>query len=301
MAIEEVMDCLIIGGGPAGLTAAIYLARFKRKAVVVDSGTSRARLIPKTHNYPGFADGISGRDLVERLRAQALSYGIQLIEGEVSRLERTTEGFEASEGDRRIKASRVILATGLIDQPPAVSGLRETIARGLIRYCPICDGFEASGQRIAVLGRAEDACGKALFLRTYTKTVTLLSLDGRPPSDASCAELERAGIVRPTSAVASIETNERLSVTLASGEIIAFDTLYPVLGCDVRSQLAAGVGAACNEVGCLIVDPHQQTSVPGIYAVGDVVSDLHQITVGTGHAAIAATHLHRALPRNFEG
>ena len=199
----------------------------------------------------------------------------------------------------------MVLATGLIDKKPPIPRLADAITEGLVRYCPVCDGFEAADLRIAVLGHAEDACGKALFLRTYSRSVTLLTLDGSQPDEKACAELDRAGISRPPASVAVIDhgagkSMKTVIVTLTNGERLTFDTLYPVLGCKVRSKLATALGAEHNKVGGLIVNQHQQTTVPGLYAIGDVVSDLHQIAVGTGHAAVAATHLHRELPRNLK-
>ena len=156
-----------------------------------------------------------------------------------------------------------------------------------------------------MLGHAEDACGKALFLRTYSISVTLLTMDGSQPDEKACAALETAGISRPPAGVAAIDHSadalkQTLTVTLTNGERLTFDTLYPVLGCEVRSKLATALGAEHNKAGALIVNQHQETTVPGLYAIGDVVSDLHQIAVGTGHAAVAATHLHRELPRNLK-
>jgi thioredoxin reductase (NADPH) len=295
------MDCVIIGGGPAGLTAAIYLARFNREVAVIDGGDSRARLIPRTHNYPGFADGITGPRLLERLREQAETYGIRLIAGQVEGLQGGDGKFIARWADGQLVTKSVIVATGLVDKTPPIPRLDEAIASGLVRYCPICDGFEASGQRIAVLGDPAQACGKALFLRTYSTSVTLLTLDRNTLEQATRAELDQAGIVRAPANVASIHHGAgRITVRLANGESMQFDTLYPVLGCEVRSKLATALGAAENDVGCLVVDQHQQTTVPGAYAIGDVVSDLHQIAVATGHAAVAATHLHHTLARNLK-
>ena len=295
------MDCIIIGGGPAGLTAAIYLARFNRRVTVIDGGDSRARLIPTTHNYPGFANGVRGQRLLELLREQGRNYGVGLIEGRIERLKNDGERFVAEGADRVFEAAKVVLATGLIDRKPPIPRLPDAIAQGLVRYCPVCDGFEASDQRIAVLGHGNDASGKALFLRTYSRSVTLLTLDGSKPEQKSCAELENAGIARPLAIVAAIDhAHGKVNVTLADGERLTFDTLYPVLGCDVRSTLSTSLGAEHTEEGFLTVDKHQQTSVVGLYAIGDVVSDLHQIAVGTGHAAVAATHIHTELPRNLK-
>src|SRR5438270_4223103 len=173
------IDAVIIGGGPAGLTAAIYLARYRRKVLVIDSRESRAALIPATHNYPGFADGISGLKLLNALIKQAKTYGVQIIQDWVVGLEKTGTGFTATYSHAKIEANRSILATGLVDRNVCIPGLKDAIDHGIVRYCPICDGYEAADQRIGVLGKLTDARGKALFLRTYSKHVTLLTLDGQ--------------------------------------------------------------------------------------------------------------------------
>ena len=134
------VDCLVIGGGPAGLTAAIYLCRFRRSVAVVDSGFSRASLIPETHNYPGFAGGISGTDLLLHFREQALRYGAQIDRGTVTGLEAANDGLRARLVDRSITARKVVMATGIIDEKPALPSLPEFIYRGGVRFCPICDG-----------------------------------------------------------------------------------------------------------------------------------------------------------------
>ncbi|HKO73382.1 MAG TPA: NAD(P)/FAD-dependent oxidoreductase [Bradyrhizobium sp.] len=296
----EDIDALIIGGGPAGLTAAIYLARYRRRVVVVDSGESRAALIPATHNYPGFADGIAGVGLLDALARQAKTYGVRLVHDRVATLQKVESGFAAKCVQADILARRAILATGLLDRNVPIPGLKQAIDHGAVRYCPICDGYEASDLRIAVLGDVEEALGKALFLRTYSRKLTLLSLDGDFGSERSLRELSKAGIRFPDAKVKAFERQgEEIVALMNDGTREAFDVIYPVLGCEVRSELGKKLGARHNRIGCLEVDAHQQTTVERLYAVGDVVSDLHQIAVGTGHAAVAATHIHNSLPRNF--
>jgi thioredoxin reductase (NADPH) len=293
-------DCVIVGAGPAGLTSAIYLARYRRNILVFDTGESRASLIPKTHNYPGFPNGISGRDLLNQLRCQASEYGISVtptavtcISGSIGHFAITSEAINAS-------TSRVILATGLIDNALDVPGSEHAVQSGAIRYCPICDGFEASEKRIAVVGAIDDTCKKALFLRTYSAHVSTVSSEHVEGTNSATSKLTSAGVTILNSKLVSIDqSGPDQTLVLEDGRREVCDVIYPVLGCTVRSELLAPFGATHNDVGCLEVDPHQQTSIPGVYAVGDVVSDLHQISVGTGHAAIAATHIHNSLPRNF--
>jgi thioredoxin reductase (NADPH) len=295
------IDCLIIGGGPAGLTAATYLARYRRRVVVVDGGESRAALIPRTHNYPGFAGGISGPHLLDHLRAQAQQYGAQLISAIVKTLSTHADGLVAGAGDTSIAARKVLLATGIIDNKPALPSMSEFIYEGAVRFCPICDGFEAMDRHIGVLGPLAHIVGKALFLRTYSRRVTLLPTDRELALDAGDQrKLEAAGVAPPMEPVADLlVAGDEICAVMGSGEKIIVDVLYPALGAQVRSDLATKLGARNNEAGCLLVDEHQRTSVPHLYAAGDVTVDLHQISVATGQATIAATHIHNQLAPNY--
>jgi thioredoxin reductase (NADPH) len=292
------LDCLIVGGGPAGLTAAIYLARFRRAATLIDDDASRAALIPASHNYPGFK-GIAGPQLLARLREQALLYGAVLEQGRVTAIEQAAQGgFVARWNGAEVRARTVLLATGLVDEAPRIEGIDLGVYGGAVRFCPICDGFEAMDRRIGVFGRADEGCKKALFLRTYSRDVTLFEAvqEASPQTRESLSE---AGIRRAGKPVRFECDESAVRVTVEHGACIDLDVLYPALGCQVRSELGTAVGADCTEQGNLKVDTHQQTTVDCLYAAGDVVSDLHQLAVATGHAAIAATAIHHRLSRNL--
>jgi thioredoxin reductase (NADPH) len=290
---QDLWDCLIVGGGPAGLTAAIYLARYQRKVLVIDAGNSRAAQIPETHNHPGYK-GISGRALLARLGSQARQFGAVMSQDDVTLLQGKQDAFEALGSVGQYLARRVLMATGLTDRAPQFPGLAEAVADAQIRYCPICDGYEVMDQNIAVLGDGETVLQKARFLRTYSRRVTIL------PSRLSAAEpAHEPGITVTSDTPQRFErTADGIVVELTKGQRLTFEALYPALGCQVHSDLATRLGATAGDQGCLIVDSHQQTSVRGLYAAGDVVSDLHQIVVAEGHAAIAATAIHNSLPRN---
>ncbi|MBB5046205.1 thioredoxin reductase (NADPH) [Rhodopseudomonas rhenobacensis] len=293
------VDCLIVGGGPAGLTAAIYLARYRRRILLVDDGCSRAAWIPESHNYPGFPDGVSGKGLLANLRKQAEHYQVPTLADRVTELARDGDGFIARTGTRSISARIVLLATGIVDAMPSLPGHDAAVQDGSVRYCPVCDGYEVTDQRVGVLGHGDDAAAKAIFLRSYSKDVTLLNIDGSVASPECRDGLDKAGVVVAGPVTGLERADKGVRALLAEGSLAPFDVVYPALGCEVRSDLATRLGAATNDVGCLKVDDHQRTTVPGIYAAGDVVSDLHQIAVGTGHAAIAATHIHKMLAHNF--
>ncbi len=294
----EQVDCIVVGAGPAGLVAATYLARFRRRIAVFDAGQSRASYIPRTRNYPGFPEGIAGSELLERLRAQATRHGVAVREVLVDRLERDDARFVVHAGDMRIAAPTVLLATGIVDKEPEMSGLREAILAGKIRLCPICDAYEVVGRNVAVFGPANEASGHALFLRTYTDALTLLVPRADPPMEAKArAALECAGVRLLDEPVAEIAlaADGRVEVRTASGTVHRFDSLYPALGSRVRSELALALGARCTEGGDVVVDEHMRTSVPGLYAAGDMVAALNQISVAVGHAAVAATAIHNLL------
>ncbi len=298
---RAIVDCLIVGGGPAGLTAARYLARYRRSVVVVDEGESRAALIPESHNYPGYA-GIAGPDLLKLLRGQAAEFGVSLLKGRVEALENAADqGFLARFGGEQLRARAVILATGIIDNDPPLDGVKIAVQKGTLRYCPICDGYEATDLRIGVFGTVHSAGKKALFLRTYSADVTLLLTEAPADADAAMLRtLEESGVKVSRALRFGLEQRgKQIAAVLADGAQHEFDVVYPALGCQVQSGLATALGAECDEVGCLVVDPHQRTTAAGILAAGDVVSDLHQLSVAVGHAAIASTAVHNSLPRNF--
>ena len=287
------LDCLIVGAGPAGLTAAVYLARYRRVTRLIDSEESRAALIPESHNYPGFK-GIGGRDLLRRLRDQALEYGVVLEPGRVTRLHRGADGiFVATFDEGEIRARCVLLATGLVDERPHIDGLSDGGYTGAVRFCPICDGYEAMDRRIGVLGGVEAADKKAIFLRTYTREVFMFATDDEPYSVPLRRQaLREAGVKLAGKPIKVERRDDEVSVIVLGGTRYDLDFLYPALGCKVRSELAIALGAHSNEIGNLHVDDHQRTTVEGLYGAGDVVTDLHQLSVATAHAAIAATDIH---------
>jgi len=296
---EKLLDCLIVGGGPAGLTAALYLARLRRNFVLIDSGAPRAAWIPKSHNIPVFASGISGPDLLARQRDTLAQYGVAPTIGTVSGLRRQPDRFvavtEGEGGSRQISARYVLLATGGVDIEPDLPDLPNAIQRGLVRYCPICDGYESRDRRIAVIGYGDRGLGEAIFIaRTYSRDVTLLTL-GQPLEKPlrRQGELDALGVKVVEAPVERLDLEgDRIAALHAGGKELHFDVLYSALGLKYRSDLALSLDAEHDPSGGLIVDGHCQTSVKGLYAAGDIVRGLDQIVVAMGHAAMAAIHIH---------
>ncbi|QOW18514.1 NAD(P)/FAD-dependent oxidoreductase [Lysobacter ciconiae] len=295
---DTVLDCLVIGGGPGGLTAATYLARFRRKLVLVDAGQSRARWIPASHNCPGFPFGVAGNELLARFREHATQYDVPVVEDRVDALERAGNIFIARSATRQWRARSIILATGVVDLLPEIEGAEDAIATGAIRLCAVCDGYEARDDAIAVLGRGEEAIGHAEFLRTFSRSVTAIATDGLDGDPALRARAAASGVTLLAAPERWRLVDGGCEAQLPDGSRHRFDTLYPVLGSDVQSSLLSPLAAKTDDTGALIVDAHMQTSVSAVYAIGDVVSALNQISVAVGQAAIAATAVHRALPPN---
>jgi thioredoxin reductase (NADPH) len=291
-------DCIIIGAGPAGLTAAIYLARFHLQVRLFDCGSSRAALIPRTHNHAGYPGGIKGTELLRRMREQAAEFGALTEAVEVSAITPRGEAFDIQVEGRTSSARTVLLATGVVNiRPDMPAALHDAaLAKGLIRYCPICDGYEVTDKRVGVIGTGTHGMKEALFLRGYTKDVTLIAPGGGHELDDACrAKLDAAGIIHRDGPCTPIEVEgERIIVTTPDGPL-AFDSVYPALGSTIRSKLAVVAGANATKDGCLEVDDHQRTSVPGLFAAGDVVKGLDQISHAMGEAGVAATAIRNLL------
>lgn len=294
----EPLDCAIVGGGPGGLTAAIYLARYRRSAVLLDAGDSRARWIPESHNCPGFPSGVGGRDYLARMTVQARSCGARIESDAITSIAPTRDGdaFVLTGKQGEFSARTVILATGCQDVMPPLAGLEDAVGCGAIRLCPVCDGYEAIDRDIAVHGPLASAADHAVFIRTFSRRVAVVPIDETDEAETR-ARLADAGIAI-TGVGRELSFDGSRCSFLIGDQRRPFDVVYSMLGTRQNSGLAIALGAATDKEGALRVDRDQLTSVPGLYAIGDVVSALNQIAVATGHAAIAATHVHNALPAN---
>ena len=295
-------DVLIIGGGPAGLAAALYLARYRRGVRVVDDGRSRALLAPRAHNVPGFPRGVVGRELVSGMRDHAERYGAVVSAGRVSQLSRSEgEGFFEAvlETGERIIVRGIILATGVemrtvrLDQ----GNHDDAVRAGVLRYCPICDGFEQRGSRIAVLGSGLHGAAEAMFLRQYSQDVTLIPVQRvglTPRQRADLAASEVTVLERKVAAIHHIAGAIELQLE-GEAEPRLFDILYPALGSVPRTQLVAQLGIATDADGSLAAGAFSEPLLPGMFAAGDLLSGLDQISGAAGQGAMAATRLHNWL------
>lgn len=292
------IDCVVIGAGPAGLTAAIYLRRFRRDVRVVDAGDSRALAIRRSRNVPGFAGGIGGAALLNQMRAQLHEFGGEVQQGTVQRLELRTGGMFAVWVDDAVLLSRaVILSTGVKDRWPDLPGAEAVLNAGLLRQCPVCDGYEHSGQSIGVLGNSPHGVREANFLCHFSKNIWFIEIEGCPGASDFAPALREARLRRMPGFARhlAMTPDGKVFVSTDDGSGRRFDVLYAALGTDPCSRLAKSLGARIDGLGNVVTNAQGLTSVPNLYAAGDVVSALDQIAVAVGHGAIAATAVHNVL------
>lgn len=266
---------------------------------MLHDGKSRALRIPLTHNAPGFPEGVRGPDLIARMTRHAVQYGADIQEAEVSAITAVAGGFNLHLADGSTLLGRaVILATGVdlnqVDLPEAVH--EAAIRAGVLRYCPVCDGYEHIGKRIGVIGCDTNGAAEALFLRRYSRTVTLMPLTRPELSSAEARALADAGIRLEAGALRALEPGaDDITVRLDTGASLAFDVIYPALGRRPRSILAEQLGLDLTEAGCATPDAVLESGVAGVFAAGDLVEGLDQISVAMGHGAVAGTRAHNWL------
>jgi thioredoxin reductase (NADPH) len=193
----------------------------------------------------------------------------------------------------------VLLATGVVNHRP--EGLEEplhgeALRRGLLRYCPICDAYEVTDKCVAVIGTGEHGTREAVFLRGYTSDLTLVAPEAEHDLDDRCmAELDKLAIAHIDGPCGEYAIEDgQFAFDTAKGRL-RFDSVYPALGTRVRSDLGTELGAMISEDDCLVVDSHQRTNIPGLFAAGDVVKGLDQISHAMGEGGVAATAIRNYL------
>ena len=294
---EHIYDSIVVGAGPAGLTAALYLARFRRDTLVVHDGMSRALRIPRTHNAPGFPDGVNGVELIQRMTEHAEGYGAKIEQCRVERAERDNGHYVLTCADGRVLKSRtLILATGLhLNQVSLPDDVHEQAIRdGILRYCPICDGYEHINERIGVIGANVNGAAEALFLRQFSKSLVLMPHSFAELTDEQKRQLRDADIEVIETPITHYEPHENEMRVWLQGieEPLRFGVIYPALGCRQRTELADQLGLRLDEQGSVELRSPYGTQLPGLYCAGDIVEGLDQISVAMGHGAIAATKAH---------
>lgn len=294
-AMARSREVIIIGGGLAGLSAAIYLGRALRDVLIIDAAESLAIWEPEVQNYLGF-ETIDGRELLRRGREQALRYGAEIVHEEVDRLWKEGGQFHLQAKKSRFQARRLLLATGVYHLPPKIPAVNECVGKSMF-FCKDCDGYRVQGKRVIIAGANNDAVDYALGILTFTHCVMLLT-NGEVPhwDDQHERWLREYKLPVHIERIMHVDhaRGQISSVTLASGQKVAADCLFTTRGDVFHNQLARQLGAALDADGQVIVEK-QRTSVPGLYAAGCVTPANCQMIIAAGDGAAAAQCINRDL------
>ncbi|GAA2160163.1 NAD(P)/FAD-dependent oxidoreductase [Pedococcus bigeumensis] len=289
-------DVLIVGGGAAGLSAALVLSRARRTVVVVDSGEPRNA--PAAH-MQGFLsrDGMPPSDLLDAGRAEVTGYGGTMVSGTVTELVHCgPTGFQALLDDgQRVKARKVLVTTGLHDELPAVPGLAERWAKDVL-HCPYCHGWEVRDQQLGVLWHGPESVRYAQVVRQWTHDLVLFApSDSLTPAERTQLVARAIGIVEGDLARVVVQDDRVTAIEMADGRIIPRQAVFVPPRFVPNHTLLTGVGCELDEQGWVVTGANGTTSVPGLWVAGNVANPRAQVITAAGEGSAAAIAINAAL------
>ncbi len=293
---DPIADVLIVGGGPAGMNAALVLGRGRRRVILCDDGKPRNAAATEMHGFIS-RDGYSPRALKSSARDDLAAYEtIEIVDERVARLHREGTFAATLESGRIVRARRVVLATGMRDDLPPIAGIGERWGRSVF-VCPHCDGWEFRDRRIGVFGVPSDTVGLAQELRRWSPRLVAFGLDPQTLDRDRAAWIRAAGVVcHPSKPVALVGDEGTLdTAVLADGTRAECDVLFLCAALVQRSELPAEIGCVLSADGHVAVDDQHRTSVDGVYACGDMCTPIHQVIVAAADGARTALAVDDAI------
>jgi thioredoxin reductase len=303
--MDDIFDVVVVGGGAAGLSGAVALARSRRSVLVIDAGDPRNAPARQVHNFLT-RDGTPPAGIYAAGRAEVTRYGGRVETGRVTALSRDGERFRVQIGGRSVAARRLLVATGLRDELPDVPGLAARWGIDVL-HCPYCHGWEVAGKRIGILATGPMAIHQALLFRQLSRRVTLLQHTGPAPAGEQREQLDARGIAVTEGMVEQVEADARglTGVRLAGGRRVALDAVIVAPRMTARAGLLAPLGLKPAEVrlgehvaGTRIeADPTGATAMPGVWVAGNIADIQAQVmtSAAAGLTAGAAINLDLVL------
>lgn len=290
-------EVIIIGGGLAGLSAAIYLGRSRRETLLIHTKRSMAKWEADVQNYLGFPEGIDGKDLLARGMEQVVRFGVAVREDDIRSLSRDGDSFCLSGAGSAYRARRVLLATGLTHLPPEIPGVKECLGQSLF-FCKDCDAFRVQGKRIVIIGVNNEAADYALAMLLFTPNVMICTNGRNPRWDTDHAGwLEEYEVPIRQDRIRSVrhDNGQLTAFIFEQGSCVSVDGAFTTRGDIYHNSLAERAGAMLDEDGQVIVDHSLQTTVPGLYAAGCVTPANCQMIIAAGQGATAGQAINRDL------
>ena len=302
--MTEHYEVTVVGGGPAGLTAALYTTRLGHKTAVINRGGGRAAMMLDTHNVIGVTEEVSGNEFLQTAVEQVKSYGADYYQDLVVDIDQTDDGYRLTAGDTEVTSEHVVLATGFSDERPDPPLPRT--GRGL-HWCLHCDAYMFVDEPVFVMGTDDSAAHVAMIMLNFTSDVDLLTRGEEPEwSEETAALLESHPIEVVHEEIVGMEKDDDGWLTafvFEDGTIEEYRGGFPMYGSDYNTDLAESLGVERNDDGTIAVDDHGRTNVDGVYAVGDVTPGHNQIPTAMGEGARCGIGNHydlRAFPRSAE-
>lgn len=293
-------DVIIIGAGAAGIAAAIQLARYNHSVLVFDGGDGRTSWVPAFHNYLGFPQGVSGKELLRQGKEQAQKYGAEIVKSKVNsvRIE-DQESFSITTSSAEYRCRRLILATGIEDVQPDISNKYDFAGRSLF-YCLDCNSYEFIGKKAVVLGHEKNAAASAISLLPLTNHVNILT-NGKPISDFEnyqdkLKEYRITVIDDPIDKIIGEKSHGQMTgFRLVNGQTIPAEAALSTYGTRINNELAKSLGVETLDNGHVIVNDRMETNVPYVYAAGDIANHTQMLVIGVAGGIRAGIFVHRSL------